>query len=204
MGGRRAGLRHIFMYPIAINTCSSIVQGRGVTLFRHLSLSCTIIPDIFSLGGRVSGMGYISNSIIITNIISCRSQQHTTFTLVIGVVVAGLIPISTSPLNINSYSPIEIVIVAGLLWPRSTFISMSPVIKIGIVAGIKIRMSTTSVITRGIVAGLKRPVSTTFLTWRHFKTFFFINFIIVATNVGGRIYGFKIPLSYASITTHRK
>ena len=109
-----------------------------------------------------------------------------------GVIVAGLIPISTSPFNINSCSPISRGRVSGLLWPRSTSINMSSVIirwrvdgqtwpkstisavNWGRGAGILRTMSmtfTTTTITWRRVAGLKRPMSTTFLSWIHSHTF---------------------------------
>ena len=129
-----------------------------------------------------------------------------TFTLDMGVIVAGLIPISNSYFNINYCYHIERGRVAGILWPRSNSINISSaitsgrldghtwptsttsVITWGRADGLLIHMSTnfmTSTITRGRVDGLKRPMYMTFLTQRHFNTFFFRNFIVVVTTRGG-------------------
>ena len=146
------------------------------------------------------------------------------FTLVMGVIVAGLRPIYASPLKIDSCSLIEIVIVAGLLWTRSASINISSAItrvKLSgktwptsttsaipwcIMAGLLRPKSTnfmTSAITWGILSGIKIPIFTTFLSQIHFNTFFFRNFIIVVTTTGGIMAGLTIRVSYTSITPHR-
>ena len=56
-------------FPNAINTFSNIEQGRVVDLFRPTSMYCNITPNLLFLGGRVDGLGPISNSLITTIII---------------------------------------------------------------------------------------------------------------------------------------
>ena len=127
-------------------------------------------------------------------------QQSTIVTWVIGVIVDGLIPISTSYFNIKSCYHIARGIVAGILWPRSTSINISSTITSGILDGQTWPTSTTFVITWGRaygllmpmsktfttstitwrrVDGLKRPMSITFRTQRHFNTFFFRTFMLL-------------------------
>ena len=195
MVGRRACLRPISKYPITINILSNIEQGIVSNIFRPTYTSCTITPTIFYSGVRVSGMGTIPNSPIITNSISWWSQQYTTFNLVMGGIVDGMRPISTSPFNINYFSPIARGRVAGLLWPRPTSTNTSSVITRGICSVCKIPMSTTSVMSRGRLAGLKIPMPTDLLIRRHFKTFFLRNSIVLITAVGGRMAGIMILIS---------
>ena len=139
-----------------------------------------------------------------------------TFTLDMGVIVDGLIPIYTSYFNIKSCYHIARGIVAGILWPRSTSINISSTITSGILDGQTWPTSTTSVINWGRaddllrpmsttfttstiarrrVDGLKRPMYMTFLTQRHFNTFFFRTFIVVVTTVGGIMDGLMRPRS---------
>ena len=81
MVGRRYGLISKSSYIIAINTISNIEQGIVVDLFIPTSTSFTITPTIYSLGGRVAGMGPISNyPTTTTNIISWKIQQYNMFT----------------------------------------------------------------------------------------------------------------------------
>ena len=195
---------------------SNIEQVRVVDLFRHTSISYTVTPTISSSGWRVDGMGPMSNSPITTNSISWKSQQSTTFILVMGGIVAGLRPISTSPFNINFCSQIARGRVDGLLWNTSTSINISSVITRGIVDGqtwptpttyainwgrvadILIPMYktfTTSVIMRERVAGIKRAMSTALLYQRQFMNFLFRNFIIIITTEEGRMAGLTRPIS---------
>ena len=153
---------------------------------------------------------------ITTNSISWKSQQPTTFILVMVGIVAGIRPISTSHFNINLCSPIGRGIVAGLLWPIFTFINKSSAITRGRLyvqtwptsttsannwcrlAGLLIPMSTTFMtykITWWIVVGLKIPTSATLLSRRHFNTFLFRNFSVVVATKGGIIYGISRPRS---------
>ena len=180
------------------------------------STSCTVTPIISPSGGRVTGQVHISNSTITTNSIYWKSQQSTTSTLVMGLIVSGRRPISTSPLNINYCSLAARGRVAGLLWPRSTSINISYIITIWRVGGHTWPTSTTSAIpwfkvaallrpmnrtimtskiSRGTLDFLKRPVSTSFLTKIHFKNFFFRTFVIVDTTAGGRMAGPTRPIS---------
>ena len=179
-------------------------------------MSWIITPTISYLGLRVAGQEPIFNSPINTNSISWKIQQSTTFILVIGLIVAGLRPIYTSLFNINSCLLILRWILAGLLWPRSTYINISFMIMRKRVAGQSWPTSTTSEITRGevagilipisttfvpssinwlIVSGFKRTMSTTFLSRRHFHTFFFRTFITVIKLMGGRMAGLTRPIS---------
>ena len=86
------------------------------------------------------------------------------FTLLMGIIVAGLRPIFTSPFNINSWSPIARVRVTGLLWPRSTFINTFSAITRGRFSGQTWLTPTTSAITWGRVTGLLRPMYKAFTT----------------------------------------
>ena len=70
MGGRRDGLRLISTSPIAINNLYYIEQGKVVDIFRPTSMSCTIIPNIYLLGVRVSFLVPIPKYPITTNSIS--------------------------------------------------------------------------------------------------------------------------------------
>ena len=119
-----------------------------------------------------------------------------------GGIVAGLRPISNSLFDINYSSPITRGILAGKLWPRSTYINISSAITRGRVsgqtwpmyttsnstcvrvAGLKRHMSTaltTFTVTWGIVAGIMIPVTTNLLAQGNFKTFFIRNFIVIVT-----------------------
>ena len=205
-GGIRDGPRPISTPPTAVNTFSNIEQGVMVDIFRPTFKSWTITPTISYWGVRLSGMGPIPNSLIITNSISWKSQQYTILTLVIGVTVAGMRPISTSPFNTKSCPPIARGRVAGLLWNISTPINISSVITGGRVAGKNWPTTTAYMLTWGRVGGLKRPMSTTLttsvitwvrgaglkvpmsnnsLSWIHLKKFFFRTFIVVVTIAGG-------------------
>ena len=176
----------------------------------------TVTPTISSLVARVAVLAHISNSPITTNNISLKSQQSTTFALVMGLIVAGLRPISTSPLNINYYYPITIGRVAGIFWTRSTYINRYSVITRGRVAGQNLPTSATSTVTWGRVAGLlrpmskifmaytinwgrvsgiNRPISATFISWRNFRTLFFRTFVVVVTKTGRRMAGLTRPRS---------
>ena len=87
-----------------------------------------------------------------------------TSTLVMGLIVAGLRPISTSLFRINYCYIIVKVIVAVILWPRSTSINISSNIMRRIVAGQTWPNSTTSLINWVRVAGILRPMSITLIT----------------------------------------
>ena len=67
MGGRRAGPIPRYTYPNTISNLYSIEQGHLVDILRPNSTSCTITPNISSLGGRVDDLGTISNSPITTD-----------------------------------------------------------------------------------------------------------------------------------------
>ena len=188
----------------SIKTFSNLEQGRVVDIFCPTCMSCTVIPTISYLGGRVDGIGPISNSPITTNSVSWWSQQYITFALVMGKIVSSLILIYASLFNINSWSLIVRVILAGIWWPRSTSTNIFSTIIRRIIAGIKIPKSTTYVITWVIVPSLNIPMSTTFLTQINCKTFFFRTSIVVVTIVRGRMDGLTRPISYTSITTHRE
>ena len=148
-----------------------------------------------------------------------------TFTWVVWWILSGLMSISTSPFNVNSYYPIARGRVDGLLWTRSTSINITSVITRGIVAGQNWPPSTTSAIARGrvsgllrpmpttfttskitwvIMAGIKRPMPTIFLTWIHSDTFFFRTFISALNTELLITAGITIPISYTSITPHRE
>ena len=225
MGGRRADLIPRSTSTNAINTLYNIEQGRVVYLFRPNSTSCNVPSTIYFLGGIVAGLGPLFNSTINTNSISRKIQQYTLFNLIMGVIVGGLIPISTSTFNVNYCYPIARERVDGIFWPRSTSINIPSTITRGRVTGQTWPISTTSTITWGGVSGhlipmsttfttstitwgrvdgIKRPMSTTFLDQRHFKTFFFITFIIVVTAEGGQMYGLMRTRSYTSIIPNRE
>ena len=216
MGGIRAGPKPRSTFPVAINTFYNIEQIIVVDLFSTNNMHCNITPTISSYGGKLAGLGTISNSPITTNSISWKSQQSTTFTLVWGVIVIDRIPISTSPFNINYCSPIARGSVAGLLWPRSTSTNISSTIKRIRVAGHNLPTSTTSFITwvrvAGLlipvpktftnfpiswltVAGIKRHMSINFLTQRYFNKFFFRTFLVVVTAAGRIMDGLTRPRS---------
>ena len=143
IGCRKDGPRPRSTYPNARNILSKIEQGIVFDLFRYTSMNSTVTPNLFMMGGRLSGMGPISNYTITSNSISWKSQQSTTFTLVRGGIVADRILIPTPPCNINLCSPITIWIVAGILWPIPTYINISSAITRGKVAGHTWPMSTT-------------------------------------------------------------
>ena len=183
----------------------------------------TVTSTISSFRGRVAGIGPISNYPVITNSISWKSQQYITFTLVMGGIVSGMRPISTSSFNTNPFPLIAKGRLAGILLPVSTFINIFSVITRGRLAGQTWPTSKTSAITWGRVsgilipmyttfttstinwgkfAGLKRPISMTFLYQMKFHTFFLRNFLTAITTTVGRIYGLKIPRSYISTSLH--
>ena len=145
-----------------------------------------------------------------------KSQQYSTLTLVMGLIVSGMIHVSTYTFNINSCSLINRGRVAGLLWPRSTSINISSTVTRGRVSGKNWPTSTTSTVTWVRVAGLLIPMSTTFMnylvTWGrvaginrpmpinflsqvHSNTFFFVNSGIVVTTAVGRMDGLTRPRS---------
>ena len=109
MGVEWAGPRPRSTSTNDITTFYNIEQGIVVDIFIPTSMYCIIISTISSSGGRVAGMGPISNSPIATNSISWKSQQSTTFTLIRWGIVAVQRPIFTSPFNTNSFFPIAIV-----------------------------------------------------------------------------------------------
>ena len=117
-------------------------------------------------------------------------------------ILAGLRPISTSLFNLNYSSQILRERLAGLLLPRSISYNITNAIYSEIKREIVARMSTNSAITLGRVAGLNRPISTSFINQRHFKTFFFVNFIIIVTKLGEMVAGIMRLISYTSTTTH--
>ena len=137
-----------------------------------------------------------------------------------GVILAGLRPISTSPFSINSCSPISRGRLDGILWSRYTSINISSEITRGIVSGKTWLISTTyaiylvrvagllmpistsfttSTINWGIVAGIKRPMSTTSLYLINFHTLFFRTFITAITTEVKIIAGLTRPISYILI-----
>ena len=153
----------------------------------------------------MAGTGTISNSPITTDSISSIKSTIYHFHLDYGEIVVGLRHISTSPFNINSCFLISKGRVAGILWPKSTYIklsyrttskrvagqtwptSMISVINWGRVPGLKIPISklfTTSKVNWGWVAGIKRPMSTTFIYQRHPHTLLLGTFITVVTTAG--------------------
>ena len=67
MVGRRDVLRPISNSTITINTFSNIEQGRLAYPLRNNSMSWTITPTIYSLGGIMAGLGHIYNYTIATN-----------------------------------------------------------------------------------------------------------------------------------------
>ena len=95
MGGRVAGTISIPTYTITINTLSIVVKGSVDDLLRHNSTSCTIKPTITSL--------IFLNTIINMSIRTRYRQQSTMDTWVMGVRVASMGPISTSPITTNSF-----------------------------------------------------------------------------------------------------
>ena len=115
MGGKRDCPRPISTSTNTITTLSNIEQGRVVDLFGPTSISCTVTPTIYYSGGILAGLGPILKYPITTNSIYMKSQQSTTFTLVMGEIVVGLRPISTSPFNKKYCLLIDRGIVAGLL-----------------------------------------------------------------------------------------
>ena len=212
-GGGLDGMGPKSNSPITTNSFYHIAGGKLAGLFRPISTSTIInyyIPPQVSI---ITTSVYPPIIIIITDITilffmnlffyTTRRywwiQQYTTVTWVMGVKVAGMGPISTYPFKINSCSPILIVRMAGLLWHISTSINIttiiSSVIMREIVDGIKIPISATFAITWVIVAGLERHMLTYFITQRHFKTFFFVNYIVVITKVGGIMAVLVIPIS---------
>ena len=108
-----------------------------------------------------------------------------------GVRVAGLRPISTSPVNFNSLSKIRRGRVAFLKRPISTYNIITTSITTMII-------SNTS---RGIVVCLKRHISTSYITLRHSKTFIIINTIIIMV-VRKIMAGLSRAISNNSITNH--
>ena len=212
MGVRRAGPRPKSTSPNSIKNFYNTEQGRVFDILRPNSMSFPVTPTIYSSGGSVDSMEHISNSSITVNIISWKSQQSTTFNLVMGGIMAGMIPIYTYPFKINSCYPIARGRVAGLLWTISTYIniysnitrgrvtghtwpaSKTSAITWGRVAGLLIPMSitfTTSTSTWGTVDGTKRPMSTHLLIQRHFNNFF-RNFVVVVTTAVVRVDGITI------------
>ena len=167
---------------------------------------------------RMACLGHISKYPITANSISWRSQKSRTFTLVMVEIVVVMIPISTSPFNINSCFLIVRGIVAGILWTRSTSINISSAIMRVTVTGQTWHTFITSAITWGrlgvplrpmtmtfaasainwvIVYGIKRPMSATFLSQRHLHIFIFRNFFTVDMNTCGRMAVKKVKLQNA-------
>ena len=101
IGGIGSVLIPISTSPITINTFYVIVKGRVADPLRPTSASCAITPTIFSF-------------------IYSYNQQSTMDTWVMGLIVAGLGHISTSPITTNSFSCIAGLKVAGLFIPIST------------------------------------------------------------------------------------
>ena len=82
------------------------------------------------------------------------------------VIVSGIRPMSTSPLNINSCSHVYTGRVSGILWPRFASANISSIITRGRFSGQTLNTSTTYTITLGIVADLLRNISMNFMTSR--------------------------------------
>ena len=157
--GRVAGMGTLYNSPITTNSISCIVRVNVSGIFRPISTSTIFNSDV--------------TLIIFMKRLLYRTWRYwwiwkyTTVALVMGEIMAGMRPISTSPFNIKYCSPIERGRVSGVLWPRSTSTNISYMITIGRVDGLKIPMSTTSVITGGRVDGFKRPMPTSSLTQSH-------------------------------------
>ena len=110
--------------------------------------------------------------------------------------VAGLRPISTSPVKIHSCSMIVIVIVAGLLRPSYTSTIYTKIINPMIlrerVSGLLRPISTSNIVTaiinseieRGIVYGIKINIPKYPITRRQFKTSVIIDTVGIAMGVG--------------------
>ena len=101
MVGIRAGMRHTSTSLMIINTLSIIVKVIVAYILTSTSTSCTVTPTISSLK-----FGY--------------TQQYTMVTCVVGLGVAGMVPIYTSYIINNSLSHISIGKVAGLFISSST------------------------------------------------------------------------------------
>ena len=201
IGVKMAGIRHISIYPIITKSLSYIARGKVPGIFRLRSTSIIInyyidpwvaiitnyIYNTISIIKTATILFFLLNTFIYTMRANLYSKKYTMVTWITWGRVDGLRPISTSTLNINSFSTIEIGRVASLFWPRSTFTNITTII--------------TYTIKRERLDGLKISMSTSFITWRHFKTFFFRSFITVDF-VGGRMAGIMMPISYSSITTH--
>ena len=101
MVGIGAGMRPIYTSPITINAFSVIVKRKLADILRPTPTSFNITPTISSL------------------IFRCN-QQSTMVTWDMGERVAGMGPISTSPITTNSLSFISRVKFAGFFRPIST------------------------------------------------------------------------------------
>ena len=106
MGGRGAGLIPLYTSPITINTFYVIVKGRADDLLTPTSTYFIINPTITSY--------IVIKTIVNTTRINIYTQQSTMVTWVMGGRVAGMGPISTSPITINSFLYIASGIVDGI------------------------------------------------------------------------------------------
>ena len=105
-------MRPISTYPITINNLSIILKVRVDNLFRSTSMSCTTNPTI---------KYFIFMNTMIHMAIRNRFIHKFTMTIwVMGIRVAGMGFISTSPITTNSFYHIKIGRVDGIFIPRST------------------------------------------------------------------------------------
>ena len=107
-------------------------------------------------------------------------QRFITVIWVMGVIVDGMLPIYTSPLNIISFYTIARGVMADLLWPIFTSTNITHM--------------NTYAITRWIVDGIDIPMSISSITQKKFKNFV-IRSSIVVTMPRGKITGIMIPIS---------
>ena len=203
MGWRVTGLGPVSTSSVTTNSFSYIARGKFSGLFRTISTYVVINSYILPKFSIIATSVFHPISIIKTDItllvfmnifiytkrINYQSQKSTTVFCVIGGRLDFLRPIITSPFNINPCYMIDRVRVSGLLWPIFTSTNITTMI--------------TSAITRGIVYGINWPMYASLITTIHFKTFFFINFIVFTT-VGGIMAGIMRPISYTFINTHRE
>ena len=200
MGGRFAGLITLSTSPITIIIFSMILKIRVDGHLRPKSTSFIITTYINPLIKIITTYinplftiinTYITPIIYMTNIscymitinilvnrtrINWDTQQSTTTTWVVQVIVVGMRPIFTSPVKINSWSTILRVIVSGILINMTTSTIVTTLI--------------TTIINYTIlklrVDGLKRPISTSSITRSYSKTFIFRNIILIKM-LGGRL-----------------
>ena len=105
-------MRPISTSTITINNLSVVAKGRVDYSLRPTSTSSIIAPTVTS---------YIAMKTIIEMMIFNRyMQKYTMLTWFMGVIVAGIVPISNSPINVNSLLHTERGRVSGLFRHIST------------------------------------------------------------------------------------